>query len=345
MWFWNGQFSSRWGNIKGTLVKTLNNVPSNNEGSILIGVLWSLFFLSALAVAIYGYISPQLGLAERTRDRMKMYYVAKAGVVRAMRAVQRDETQEVDALNDTWSFSEEGFKEVVVGDGTFSLERGEAQYGLMDEERKININKAPQAVLKHLFEVLAEITSQEASDLADSIVDWRDEDDDLLGNGAETGYYQVLDPPYTCKNADFSVVEELLLVKGMTQEVFEKVQDWITVFGAGAVNINTADTMVLQSLNLSAALADDIESFRKGSDGLEATEDDGFFEDVGSIAGSVNVSGDDVDVLTSLVSENLLTVKSNYFRGNSVGRLSGQEGTVKIVFVVDRNKKIKYWKE
>ena len=54
----------------------------------------------------------------------------------------------------------------------------------------------------------------------DSILDWRDSNRDHRLNGAEEDYYRGLDPPYSCKDGPFDVVEELLLVRGVTPELF-----------------------------------------------------------------------------------------------------------------------------
>jgi hypothetical protein len=56
-------------------------------------------------------------------------------------------------------------------------------------------------------------------EIADSIIDWRDTDEQVSATGAESEYYQSLQPPYQCKNGPFETVEELLLVKGMTPEL------------------------------------------------------------------------------------------------------------------------------
>jgi general secretion pathway protein K len=61
----------------------------------------------------------------------------------------------------------------------------------------------------------------EARDIVvDSILDWRDPDDFIRVNGAENEYYQSLREPYDCKNGDFDSVEELMLVRGITPELF-----------------------------------------------------------------------------------------------------------------------------
>ena len=60
----------------------------------------------------------------------------------------------------------------------------------------------------------------ERDTVIDSIIDWRDSNHDHLLNGAEEDYYRGLDPPYSCKDGPFDVVEELLLVRGVTPRLF-----------------------------------------------------------------------------------------------------------------------------
>ena len=61
----------------------------------------------------------------------------------------------------------------------------------------------------------------EARDIVvDSLLDWRDADDLYRLNGAENDYYQSLPEPYECKNGNLDSIEELLLVRGVTPELF-----------------------------------------------------------------------------------------------------------------------------
>lgn len=56
-------------------------------------------------------------------------------------------------------------------------------------------------------------------DLADSILDWLDEDDDAREYGAEYDYYAGLQPAYKPANGPMESIEQLLLVKGMTPQI------------------------------------------------------------------------------------------------------------------------------
>ncbi len=312
------------------------------KGSILIVALWSLLFLAALAVVVNAYTRSQLDVSAKLKHRVKMHYLAKAGVKRAILEIENDTADSYDALKDAWSNNEDAFKEIRLGDGMFTIV-------LVDEERKVNINKASYPVLKNFFEIVGETTSQEASDIAASIIDWRDEDGEPRENGAESGYYLTLDPAYTCKDGDFEVLEELLLVKGMTQEIFNKVSNRITVYGAGAVNINTTDELVLRSLGIGESLAEKIIHFRNGNDGEEATSDDNIFEAVGTIREALDkregLSQEEIKELNAVSAAGFLSVRSDNFRGQSVGQIKGADKSTQITFVFDRNKVVKYWRE
>lgn len=329
------------------------------RGSVLIAVLWSLFFLAALALVINISVTPQLGLAARLRDRAIVRYLAKAGVQRAIIEVRADETEEYDALNEPWNGHEEAFKEIVLADdGYFTLEYSlpadesgisEKRYGLIDEERKINVNRVSGDVLKRFFEIAADMSSREAAGIADAIVDWRDEDDEPSENGVENSYYESLENGYPCKNAPFEVLEELRLVKGVTQEVFDAVKDKVTVYGSGAVNINTTDALVLESLGLSRALAQEIIVFRNGSDGRAGTEDDNVFEDGESIIAALSSAGmlsaEGSKEIETVIGDGFIGVRSDNFRGYSFGRMQGEGMSMKIEFVVNRDEQIRYWRE
>lgn len=333
------------------------------RGSILVVVLWALFFLAALAASIYALLAPQIGLAGRLKDRTRLYYLAQAGARKAMAVLADDETEDTDGFKDVWANSEEEFKDMRLSEeGYVSVSyklldddgAEETRYGLVDEAGKININKAAADVLEQLFELTAQTTSQTASDIADSILDWVDEDSDPRTNGAEDGYYEGLAQAYACKDAKFQILEELLLVKGMTQDIFDKVSAYLTVYGDGQVNLNTAGKYVLEALGLSDALADKVIQFRRGNDDREVTADDNVFESVETVVATLSngagLSAEETGQLNSVVASGLAGVRSDYFHGESRGtlRYGGDEDagvTTKVVFIVDRNKNIRYWRE
>ncbi len=51
-------------------------------------------------------------------------------------------------------------------------------------------------------------------------MDWRDADNNVTPNGAEAEYYASLQPPYIPRNGPFQTLRELLMVRGVTRELF-----------------------------------------------------------------------------------------------------------------------------
>jgi hypothetical protein len=92
----------------------------------------------------------------------------------------------------------------------------------VDETGKIPLNAAAvDEVL--LREIVLNLDYDEltASTVADSIMDWKDDDDLHRAEGAEDEYYRGLERPYPCKDAPFDSIEELLLVRGVTRAMYQ----------------------------------------------------------------------------------------------------------------------------
>src|SRR5262249_41421166 len=94
-------------------------------------------------------------------------------------------------------------------------------FGLQDEGGKIDLNSATEDMLVALPGL-----PQEA---ADAIVDWRDADSTTSGPGAEDDFYSNIsnhpdiNEAYKAKNANFESVEELRLVRWMTEDILHGV--------------------------------------------------------------------------------------------------------------------------
>ncbi len=102
--------------------------------------------------------------------------------------------------------------------------------------------------------------------LADTLADWIDADDSPRSKGAENAdYYERQDPPYRSAGRPLSSVEELYLVKGYGRDEVSRLEDFVTVYSSGKVNINTAPREVLEALSqdMTPELADRVISYRK----------------------------------------------------------------------------------
>jgi DNA uptake protein ComE-like DNA-binding protein len=86
------------------------------------------------------------------------------------------------------------------------------QFGITDEAGKINLNTANNNMLYALPGM--------EQDIADGILDWRNAATAATSDGAESDYYNELQPEgYDAKNAAYETVDELLLVKDVTRDM------------------------------------------------------------------------------------------------------------------------------
>jgi type II secretory pathway component PulK len=312
-------------------------------------------------------VRQRLKKIERLEDRAKLREIAEAGVKKVIYAIQRDglAKEKFDSVNESWSQDELGFSDISLGEGFFTI-IGEAYeqtqnvvgsrqeaivYGAVDEERKININKtsSPQ-ILGRLFQSASGISYEDANRIALAILDWRDEDDHPYDDGAESAYYKTLKPQYVPKNEDLGTLEELLLVKGITQEIYEKTRPFMTLHSNGRINLNTASGVVLKALGISDSLTRKILLIRMGPDGIAGTRDDGYFKDSTSIADTIAkfyaVNDTERASLENFAGSGALTVSSENFSIRSMARLSVHKGArLTVDCVVTRKGGVRSWQE
>jgi general secretion pathway protein K len=74
--------------------------------------------------------------------------------------------------------------------------------------------------LTDIIEKSCGLEGEEKDIIVDSIIDWVDKDHNHLMNGAEDEYYESLEEPYEARDGNFVIPEELLLVRGITDDLF-----------------------------------------------------------------------------------------------------------------------------
>jgi type II secretory pathway component PulK len=175
----------------------------NKKGLVLVGVLWVVIVLIVL-VSVLGRTSRLDTKVCRARtEALRCKWACRAGIEKAI-GILNEDTRESDHLLDLWSDNEEDFNDIL-------LERCWFTVRVTDEASKLNINIATKGQLLALPNMVEEI--------ADSIIDWRDNDDTPSEGGAEGGYYENLPFGYMARNGPFRTIRELLLVKDVTPEL------------------------------------------------------------------------------------------------------------------------------
>ncbi|MFA5356736.1 MAG: hypothetical protein WC301_04955 [Candidatus Omnitrophota bacterium] len=329
------------------------------RGSILIIVIWTLFMLTSFALVLSEVIRQKIALVSRIQDRNKLHYICDAGAKKAIAALKNREQKNFYSFGDSICDNPAIFSNIRAGDGFASVSyeyfdeisaSRVTKYGLIDEERKININRADENTLERLFRILLRMDEKDAQELAYAVVDWRDSDNitnNLIG-GAEDSYYTGLPRPYEAKDADLQVPEEIILIRGMNKEIYEKIKDYVTIYGEGRVNVNTASRVALLAVGLSQEMADKVITFRCGEDGIPGTSDDNVFETVSGIAPLLSRSFDLSPSQLAQISEvaaDRLGVASGNFTIISRGSINNRKVTQAATCVVNKDAQILYWRE
>ncbi len=97
-------------------------------------------------------------------------------------------------------------------------------------------------------------------DLVNHITDWIDADKTSLMGGDEGSYYRDMRSDYIPPNQPFKTIEELHMVKGMEDEIYEVLAPNLTLFGGKGININHAERALLMALDpgITDKVADEI---------------------------------------------------------------------------------------
>lgn len=338
-------------------------ILGRRQGSILIFALWVLAFLVTLVVQIGLGARQKIHLLQRLEARSKLRLTAEAGIKTAVAVLTEDAARTdyhyTPIAKKIRHHNPEQFRRVPVGDNFAvvsyeDFERayagGVLRYGAADEEAKLNINVADVDTLERLVRSVLGVQPDAARGLAEAIVDWRSFGTSSAEGFYSEGYYNALQYPYKKKSALFEAISELLLVRGVDMSVYDRLKPFVTVYGNGLVNINTASVEVLMALGLEEEVAGKVVDMRSGPDRVDDTDDDHIFYRTYDIAAEVNevfelkpVERTQIDTLNAL---HLVGTDSEHYTIRSQGYLeSGDEfKTIETVYNV-REKIFLYWYE
>ena len=323
-------------------------ILKNKHGMALILTLLIVSLVTVLSLQLNTSMRAEYYAAVNLKDSIKLESIAKSGFYFALIALKDDDTT-YDCLLDDWESIKDAsasayFATLFDGDGFLEGK-------VADLERKIQINSLidqngqPDPAQKDLLSDFMQLydpnlNQDQAEEIVDAIVDWVDSDDNTTGfGGAEDSYYQLLDNPYSCKNGPLESIEELLLVKGISQEFYDGIggqpglAHYLTVInGNGQINVNTADKLILKALSddITDKVAEDLDQFRNDPDNENDLKNVSWVNRV--------VSG-----ITFKVG---IAIKSTYFEIMSTGKKDKMEKMIRSVVERDSNgnSKVLYWK-
>jgi general secretion pathway protein K len=223
-------------------------IYSSQRGIALLTILVMVALATILAATI---AKRQTNTAENTgylmRQDQSLLYAKSAEAFFSELLIQDSENGgNIDHLQENWAKPMPAFP---VEDGFISGR-------FLDESGKFNLNnllKADGSVddsARRWFEKLLQRVGLPA-ELSQAVIDWQDADDETTGAmGAESNYYQGLDPSYLASNTKFHQVEELKLVRGFEGKNYDLIAPYVTALPeATKINMNTAAPLLLASID------------------------------------------------------------------------------------------------
>lgn len=225
--------------------QSLKKVVHTDSGVALVFVLWVIVILGVVAGQFCYSMRQEVNSARYRKDAAEAYYIAYAGISAVLHAVG-DPDLEIGKKEFRVNIPSQP---VVFAGGSYQLALG-------NESGKVNINYADRDLLKFLLDAF-NLEEADRDVIIDSILDWRDKDALHRMNGAENDYYMSLASPYRCRDGLFRSVDELLRVRGVTEELYYRgLKDLVSVViinsskkddnkGRGRININAASPEML----------------------------------------------------------------------------------------------------
>jgi len=259
---------------------TPSGAISNNRGSALVLTLAVITLIIAVTIEMNRQVRSSLTRTYTHANRLQLTQLATSGIQAALAILVKDRKEsEIDSLLEDWSDPRQ--IEAVLADLTF--ENASVSVNITDELSRIQVNALVaypdrrsfnesqrilwEQLIQNAIAANEEFEALNPDEIINAAKDWLDagDDDATTGlSGAESDYYQGLDPPYTSKNGPFAHLAELVLLKGFSSkllygsETAPGLEAYLTAWGAsglggdfaypGRINLNTAEPFVLAAI-------------------------------------------------------------------------------------------------
>lgn len=249
------------------------------RGAVLLLVLLVVAGLSVVVTAgLRGLRIEDTG-ARTLRNRLRGEAMAESGLRLAAYWLARGaEASRFVHYGQTWSrfFEDDQARQSLVDPDTASgaailnlFADEKLRVEIQDESGKLPINALAGANFETYKNILLALLQSapfhmqepQAMDLIYAIRDWLDADGTPFASsaydrisGAEDDYYQDRQAPYRCKNGPMESLSELLLIRGVTRQLYTGengglgLKDLLTVWESRAINIGTAPAPILRAL-------------------------------------------------------------------------------------------------
>ena len=269
-------------------MKKTVSILRSESGMALMMAIFTVTVLMVIATEVMYETNVELIVSSQAVNQLKAHYAAKAGVEISLLRIQIyrkaaalvGDSVPASTLDPIWqmpfswppmvppetSVIDKGeIKKAVMASkmqGTYAAfidsEGGKIDINDLDSPSKVVADSARQQILEIFtgqMENNEEFAQRHRSDdfgqIIDNMTDWIDADKTGHGKagGDEGSLYPDRPNDSIPPNAPFKTLEELHMVAGMTDELFNLIAPRLTVFGTKGINVNYAKKDVLMSLS------------------------------------------------------------------------------------------------
>ncbi len=340
--------------------RTRTRTIKREKGSALIVALWVIVLLSLLVASFAFDMKVELEITSFYRNRLKAQYVAQGGMELA-KVIIKQSTKVDEALEEEFFHEDEQ-----IALGAVNLSRGTAMRNLKREigEGTLTLTIEPEEGRRNInllvddYDDWEEILDQAGvpqelwPELIHTFWDFIEPGDTRRLHGAEPDDPWYTRRGYEAKGAELDTIDELLLVKGFTEEIvygsppgtpadesMRGIASWLTTWTTdNRVNVNTASREVLLTISgIDEFVVDAIIEHRVGLDGIAGTREDGF------------ESVDEVIALTGMradLRDRIRVRDVDFYRITSIGEVRGvRRGAWAVMRVENGDVTPVFWRE
>ena len=251
----------------------------HDQGAALLAVLWLCAVLAAIAFSIANTVRGETERTSTATEGVRLYYLATGGIERALAYIEWGPGHRNP--DNSPRYFEPGMSRF-----DFQFPSGAVTLQIIPEASKYDINAIG---LEELYRLLIHLGAEEprARQIAMAVIDWRSPSPPQ-GLSMFDQQYLAGNPSFRARHASLEETEELLLVKGMTPELYHGsfvrdaagrlqpragLKDCVSVYGsAGPFDINSVQPPVLHTIGISPEMVAIIQQRRHAKPFRHASE-------------------------------------------------------------------------
>jgi general secretion pathway protein K len=229
---------------------------TNQRGSALLAVLWLSAALSAIAFSVASTVRGETERASTTAEGARAYYLAAGAIDRAILWMYWGLALQIRRPDGSPMYYSSPMPRL-----NYHFPGGDVRVEVIPEAGKLNLNLASEPEIARLLETLG-VPPQRARMIAAGIVEWRTA---AAGNSSPMPNFGP-GSTFQARHASLEELEEILLVPGMTPDIFYGrydhepsgrliprggLRDCLTVWSAAQkIDVNTAAPALLESIGV-----------------------------------------------------------------------------------------------